>query len=63
MVQWWKRVFQSLEFKEGYKYMKAVVLCKYEGVYMLRHIIYDIESVDTINNVKDNLIFLKRDKF
>ena len=56
-------MFQSLEFKESYKYMKAVVLCKYEGVYMLRHIIYDIESVDTINNVKDNLIFLKRDKF
>lgn len=33
--------------------MKAVVLNKYQGFYMLRHIIHDIEDADTIATVKN----------
>ena len=33
--------------------MKAVVLNKYKGVYMLRHIIYDIDDTDTVDTIKD----------
>lgn len=31
--------------------MMAVVLSQYQGIYMLRHIIYDIDITDTIESV------------
>lgn len=34
--------------------MLAVVLNQYKGVYMLRHIIHDVESGDSIDCIKDN---------